>query len=192
MSTLLVLLLGSMLINVVAMNGAPHWRPFTPMNDEFAAAGTLALAHLIALPPLVLGSWLLFTQLLEPLAMTYLRTPVFVAWVLTIVPLVEIMLRRCGRSIPERPGFMALMIANAALLGTALLASGQLQTPLAVLGFSLAAAVALGFLLLAFTALRVRLRHADVPAVFGDAPLSLLTAGIMALAFMGFTGLFQE
>lgn len=192
MSALLPILLGSMLINVVAMNGAPRWRPFTAMHDEFAAARALALAHLIALPPLVLGSWLLFTQVLQPLAMTYLRTPAFVALVLSVVPLAEIMLRRHGRLIPERPGFTLLMITNTSLLGVALLASSRLQTPLAVLGFSLTAAVTLGFLLLAFTALRARLRHADVPVAFRDAPLLLLTAGIMALAFMGFTGLVQE
>lgn len=192
MSALLLILLSSMLINIVAMNSAPHWRPFTAMNDEFASARTLALAHLIALPPVVLGSWLLFTQLLQPLSMTYLRTPAFVALVLTVVPLVEIILRRHGRLVPERPGFALLMITNAGLLGAALLASDRLHAPVAVLGFSLAAAAALGFLLLAFTALRARLRHIDVPAVFRDAPLSLLTAGIMALAFMGFTGLIQK
>jgi electron transport complex protein RnfA len=192
MSARLLILLSSMLINIVAMNGAPRWRPFTVMNDEFAAARTLAIAHLIALPPLVLGSWLLFTRLLQPLSMTYLRTPAFVALVLTIVPLVETILRRHGRLVPERPGFVLLMITNASLLGAALLASNRLHAPIVVLGFSLATAFALGFLLLAFTALHARLRHADVPAIFRDAPLSLLTTGIMALAFMGFSGLIQE
>ncbi len=59
-------------------------------------------------------------------------------------------------------------------------------------GFSIFAAAALGFLLLAFAAMQERLEHANVPSVFRDAPLALVSAGIMALAFMGFTGLIQE
>jgi electron transport complex protein RnfA len=105
---------------------------------------------------------------------------------------VELGLRRDGRLIPQRPGFALLMVTNSAALGVALLVDTRMRTFIDAVLFSIAAATAFGFLLLAFAALQERLQHAAVPKVFRDAPLALVTAGIMALAFMGFTGFIQE
>ena len=85
-----------------------------------------------------------------------------------------------------------LMMTNSAVLGIALMVGIRMQNIVDAVLFAIAMAVALGFLLLAFAALHERLQHADVPTVFRDAPLALVTAGIMALAFMGFTGFIQE
>jgi electron transport complex protein RnfA len=117
---------------------------------------------------------------------------VFVAVILAIVPLVELMFRRDGRLRPQRPGFALLMMSNSAVLGVALMVGIRMQNIVDAVLFAIAMAAALGFLLLAFAALHERLQHADVPTVFRDAPLALVTAGIMALAFMGFTGFIQE
>ena len=84
------------------------------------------------------------------------------------------------------------MMANSAVLGVALMVAIRMQTVVDAVVFAIAMAAALWFLLLAFAALHERMQHADVPAVFRDAPLALVTAGIMALAFMGFTGIIQE
>jgi electron transport complex protein RnfA len=78
------------------------------------------------------------------------------------------------------------------VLGIALMVDSRMQNIFDAVAFSVAMAAALGFLMLAFAAMHDRLQHADVPRVFRDAPLALVTAGIMALAFMGFTGLIQE
>jgi electron transport complex protein RnfA len=78
------------------------------------------------------------------------------------------------------------------VLGIALMVDSRMQNIVDAVSFSIAMSVALGFLMLAFAALHERLQHADVPRVFRDAPLALVSVGIMALAFMGFTGLIQE
>jgi electron transport complex protein RnfA len=143
-------------------------------------------------PSVAAVTWLLSKALLEPNGLGYLRTLAFIAVTLAIVPLVEFGLRRDGRLQPQRPGFALLMTANATVLGVALMVDSRMQNIVDAVLFSIAAAAALGFLLLAFAALHERLQHADVPGVFRDAPLALVTAGIMALAFMGFTGLIQE
>jgi electron transport complex protein RnfA len=85
-----------------------------------------------------------------------------------------------------------VMSTNTALLGIALITDLRGATfGIAVL-LAIGAAVALALLLLAFAALYERLQQADVPVAFREAPLALVTAGIMALAFMGFSGLIQE
>lgn len=192
MSALLLILLSAVLVNVTALTRMPAWRPFEAITGTFAAARALAIASLITVPVVSAITWLLSALLLEPNGMRYLRTLAFVAVILAVVPVVEWMLRRDGRLRPQRPGFALLMMTNAAVLGVALMVDIRMQNIVDAVLFAIAMAAALGFLLLAFAALHERLQHADVPTVFRDAPLALVTAGIMALAFMGFTGFIQE
>jgi electron transport complex protein RnfA len=192
MSALLLILLSTVLVNVMALTRMPAWRPFETITGTFAAARALAIASLMTVPVVTAITWLLSTLLLEPSGVSYLRTLAFVAVILAVVPMVELVLRRDGRLRPQRPGFALLMMTNAAVLGVALMADIRMQNIVDAVLFAIAMAAALGFLLLAFAALHERLQHADVPTVFRDAPLALVTAGIMALAFMGFTGFIQE
>lgn len=192
MSALLLILLSAVLVNVMALTRMPAWRPFEALTGTFKGAQALAIASLIAVPAVATVTWCLSKVLLEPNDLTYLRTLAFVAVALAIVPLVEFALRRDGRLRPQRPGFTLLLTTNSAVLGVALMVDTRMQDFFDAVGFSFVAAAALGFLLLAFAAMHERLQHADVPNVFRDAPLALISAGIMALGFMGFTGLIQE
>jgi electron transport complex protein RnfA len=191
-SALLLILLSAVLVNVTALTSMPAWRPFEGITGTFTTARALAMVSLITVPIVSAITWLLSALLLKPSGVGYLRTLVFVAVILAVVPLVELALRRDGRLRPQRPGFSLLMMTNAAVLGVALMVDIRMQNIVDAVLFAIAMAAALGFLLLAFAALHERLQHADVPAVFRDAPLALVTAGIMALAFMGFTGFIQE
>jgi len=192
MSALLLILLSAVLVNVMALTSMPAWRPFESIIGTFAAARALAIASLITVPIVSAITWLLSALLLTPSGVGYLRTLVFVAVILAVVPLVEWVLRRDGPLRPQRPGFALLMMTNAAVLGVALMVDIRMQNIVDAVLFAIAMAAALGFLMLAFAALHERLQHADVPSVFRNAPLALVTAGIMALAFMGFTGFIQE
>jgi electron transport complex protein RnfA len=192
MSALLLILLSAVLVNVIALTHMPAWRPFEEVTSTFKAAQALALASLVAIPAVCAVAWTIAKLLLEPADLGYLRTLVFVIVALAIVPLVEAALRRSARARPLRPGFTLLLTTNSAVLGVALMVDARMRNILDAVGFSIFAALALSFLLLAFAAMHERLQHADVPSVFREAPLALVTAGIMALAFMGFTGLIQE
>lgn len=192
MSALLLILLSAVLVNVMALTRMPSWRPFEAVTGTFKGAQGLAIASLIAVPVVAAITWSLSAVLLEPNELGYLRTLMFVVVAVAVVPLVEFGLRRDGRLQPQRPGFALLMTTNSAVLGVALMVDARMQNILDAVSFSIAMAMALGFLLLAFAAMHERLQHADVPSVFRDAPLALVSAGIMALAFMGFTGLIQE
>lgn len=192
MSALLLILLSTVLVNIIALTRMPAWRPFEALTGTFAGAWALAVASLITVPAVTAITWPLSQGLLQPNGLDYLRTLAFVVVILAVVPLVEFGLRRDGRLRPQRPGFAILMTTNSAVLGVALMADSRMHDIVDAVLFSVAIAAALGFLLLAFAALHERLQHADVPGAFRDAPLALVTAGIMALAFMGFTGFIQE
>jgi H+/Na+-translocating ferredoxin:NAD+ oxidoreductase subunit A len=192
MSSLLLILLSTVLVNLTVLAVVSAWRPFAATNTVFDGALGLSVASLLTLPAVVLLSWLTAAWLLVPLDLQYLRTPAFVAIILIVVPLVEWGLRRQGRFPPSRPGFALLMTANATVLGTPLILASRMTSSWTALLASIGIAGALGALTLAFAALHERLRHADIPAVFRDAPIALVTAGIAALACMGFTGVIQE
>jgi electron transport complex protein RnfA len=192
MAALLLVLLSSVLVTTVVLAHMPQWRPFVAPTDVFGGARIIAILCLAAVPAVALLGWLLVRLVLGPWHLEYLRTPALVAVVLIIVPLVELVLRRRGTLLTQQPGFALVMSTNTALLGIALITDLRGATFGTAVLLAIGAAVALALLLLAFAALYERLQQADVPAVFREAPLALITAGIMALAFMGFSRLIQE
>jgi electron transport complex protein RnfA len=192
MASLLLVLLSSVLVTTVVLAHMPQWRPFVAPTDVFGGARVIAMLCLAAVPAVALLGWLLMRLVLGPWHLEYLRTSALVAVVLIIVPLVELVVRRRGTLLTQQPGFALVMSTNTALLGIALITDLRGATFGTAVLLAIGAAVALALLLLAFAALYERLQQADVPAVFREAPLALITAGIMALAFMGFSRLIQE
>ena len=192
MVALLMVLLSSVLVTTVVLAHMPQWRPFVTPTDIFGDARVVALLGLVAVPAVALLGWLVARLVLGPWHLEYLRTPMLVAVVLIVVPLLEVALRRRRGILTQQPGFALVMITNTALLGIALITDLRSANFGVAVLLAIGAAVALAVLLLAFAALYERLQHADVPMIFREAPLALITAGIMALAFMGFSGLIQE
>jgi electron transport complex protein RnfA len=192
MASLLMVLLSSVLVTTVVLAHMPQWRPFVTPTDIFGGARLIATACLVAVPAVALFGWLLARFVLAPWHMEYLRTPALIAVVLIVVPLLDLALRRRNAIVTQQPGFALVMSTNTALLGIALITDLRAATFGVAVLLAIGAAVALAVLLLAFAALYERLQHADIPVVFREAPLALVTAGIMALAFMGFSGLIQE
>lgn len=192
MSSLLLILLSAVLVSVVAIRGVEGWRPFVDTTDVYENAVGLAHAHAIAIPLVAIATWLLNGYVLEPLGLSYLRTPTFVAIVLAVISGVEILVRRGGKRMPARPAFSMVLATNSALLGIALLTLGLAPRVTQLLMLSAGAAAAFAVLLLAAATIHERLRYADVPAPFKEAPITLISAGLMALGCMGFIGLIPE
>jgi electron transport complex protein RnfA len=172
MVALLMVLLSSVLVTTVVLAHMPQWRPFVTPTDIFGGARVIAILGLVAVPAVALLGWLIAR--------------------LVLVPLLDVALRRRQAILPQQPGFALVMSTNTALLGIALITDLRSANFGVAVLLAIGAAVALAMLLLAFAALYERLQHADVPVIFREAPLALITAGIMALAFMGFSGLIQE
>jgi electron transport complex protein RnfA len=192
MSSLLLILLSAVLVSMVAIRGVEGWRPFVDTTDVYENAVGVALAHAIALPLVGLASGALASFVLDPLQLGYLRTPAFIALVIVVASLTEVWMRRQGKHVPARPAFALLLTTNSALFGVAL-AGEQLSSRFVGLVFvSFGAAAGFAILLLSAATLYERIRYADVPAPFKEAPIALITAGLMALGCMGFIGLIPE
>lgn len=135
-------------------------------------------------------AWLIDTWILIPLNLIYLRTLAFILVIAVVVQFTEMVVRKTSPVLYRLLGiFLPLITTNCAALGVALLninlGHNFLQS--ALYGFS--AAVGFSLVMVLFAAIRERLAVADVPAPFRGNAIALITAGLMSLAFMGFSGL---
>ena len=190
MTELLLLALGASLVNNFVLSNFLGLCPFIGVSRRFEAAAGMALATLFVLT-LVSGlSFALWQWVLVPLGLEYLRTLAFILLIAGVVQFTEIMVRATSPLLHQLLGiFLPLITTNCAVLGVALLNVNRQHGLLESLVFGASAGAGFGLALLLFTALRERLDTADVPRAFRGAPVALVTAGLMALAFMGFAGL---
>jgi len=190
MSDLFLLAIGASLVNNFVLTQFLGLCPFVGVSRRFEAAAGMALATLFVLTLASGASYAMWHWILEPLGLGYLRTLVFILLIAAVVQVTEMMVRATSPLLHELLGvFLPLITTNCAVLGVALLNLERQHGLIESLVFGAAAAAGFGLALLAFTGLRERLETADVPAAFRGTPLALITAGLMALAFMGFGGL---
>ncbi len=190
MTELLLLALGASLVNNFVLSNFLGLCPFIGVSRRFEAAAGMALATLFVLTIASGLSFALWHWVLVPLGLEYLRTLVFILLIAGVVQFTEIMVRATSPLLHQLLGiFLPLITTNCAVLGVALLNVDRQHGLLESLVFGASAGAGFGLALLLFTTLRERLDTADVPHAFRGAPVALVTAGLMALAFMGFAGL---
>ena len=193
MSDLFLLAIGASLVNNFVLTQFLGLCPFVGTSRRFEAAAGMAFATLFVLTLASGASWAAWHWLLEPLGLGYLRTLVFVLLIAAVVQGTEMIVRATSPLLHELLGvFLPLITTNCAVLGVALLNLERRHGFVESLVFGASAAAGFGLALLLFAGLRERMDTADVPAAFRGTPIALVTAGLMALAFMGFNGLVAQ
>jgi electron transport complex protein RnfA len=164
--------------------------PFMGVSNKLEGAIGMAVATMFVLTLSSASSYLVNRYLLQPLALEYLSTLSFILVIAVTVQLTELVMRKTSPLLFRILGiFLPLITTNCAVLGVALLNVQEQHNLLQSSLYGFGAAAGFGIVLVMFAAVRERIRHADVPWHFRGAPIGLITAGLMALAFMGFTGL---
>ncbi len=190
MSEYLLLLVGTVLVNNFVLVKFLGLCPFMGVSKKLETAIGMGLATTFVLTLASICAWLINTYILLPLGLIYLRTLAFILVIAVVVQFTELVVRKTSPVLYRLLGiFLPLITTNCAVLGVALLnvnlSHNFLQST--VYGFSAAAGFSLVMVL--FAAIRERIAVADVPAPFKGSSIALITAGLMSLAFMGFTGL---
>jgi len=186
----LLILLGTMLVNNFVLVKFLGLCPFMGVSRQLDAAVGMALATGFVLTLAAGLSWAIQHWLLEPLDIGDLRTPAFILVIAATVQFTELLLHRQNPRLYRALGiYLPLITTNCAVLGVALLNVQAKHSLLESVLSGFGAAVGFGLVLLMFAALRERLEAAPVPSAFRGAPIALVTAGLMALAFAGFTGM---
>jgi len=185
-----LILVSTVLVNNFVLAKFLGLCPFLGVSNKIETAIGMSLATTFVLTLSAVASYLTEAYLLEPLDLTYLRTIMFIVVIAVVVNFTEMVVRKTSPLLHNVLGiYLPLITTNCAVLGVALLnvqqAHGLLES--ALYGFG--AAVGFSMVLILFSALRERLAAADVPLSFEGVPIALITAGLMALAFMGFAGM---
>jgi electron transport complex protein RnfA len=190
MSELLLLALGAGLVNNIVLTHLLGVCPFVGMSRRFEVASQMALTTVFVLTLAAGLGYAAWQWLLQPLGLEHLRTLVFILLVAGLAQAIDLYTRATNPLLAEALGlFLPLATVNCAVLGVMLLNLTRHHGLLESLAFGAGAGAGYGLVLMLFAALRDRLETADVPAAFRGAPIALVTAGLMALAFMGFARL---
>lgn len=190
MSEIIVILIGTILVNNFVLTRFLGLCPFMGVSRNLEAATGMSLATGFVLTLSSATAYLLHQYVLVPLGLEYLRTLSFILVIAGSVQFTEIMVRRLSPLLDQVLGiFIPLIATNCAVLGVALLNVQQAGSFVESLFFGLGAAAGFALVLVLFSAIRERLEAADVPAPFRGTAIALMTAGIMSLAFMGFAGM---
>ena len=155
---------------------------------ETAIGMSMATAFVLTLASVC--SYMIYTWVLDPLGLTYLKTISFILVIAAVVQFAKMFIEKTSPLLYRVLGvFLPLITTNCAVLGVALQNTNKAHTFMesAIYGFGAAAGFAL--VLILFSAMRERLAVADVPIHFKGAAIGMITAGLMSLAFMGFAGL---
>jgi electron transport complex protein RnfA len=190
MTQLFVILVATVLVNNFVLTRFLGLCPFLGVSRNIEAAAGMSLATTFVLTLSSASAYLLHEYVLEPLDLGYLRTIAFILVIAASVQFTEIMVRRLSPLLDQVLGiYIPLIATNCAVLGVALLNVQQSTGFVQSVFYGLGAAGGFALVLVMFAAIRERLEAADIPAPFRGTAIALVTAGMMSLAFMGFSGM---
>ena len=187
---LLLILISSALVSNVVLSQFLGLCPFLGVSKkvETAAGMGTAVIFVITLSSAVAG--VIYKFVLVPLDITYLQTIVFILVIAALVQIVEILLQKFSPSLYASLGiYLPLITTNCAVLGASELNADAGRGILASTVFGISLALGFGLALLLFASLRERLAVSRIPKAMQGTAIALVTAGILAMAFMGFAGL---
>lgn len=192
MTEYVLILVSTVLVNNFVLVKFLGLCPFMGVSRKLETATGMSLATTFVLTLSSICSYLVNEYLLVPLHIEYLRTISFILVIAAVVQFTEMVVHKTSPLLYQVLGiFLPLITTNCAVLGVALLNTqehhGFMQS--ALYGFG--AAVGFSMVLILFAAMRERVAVADVPEVFKGNAIALITAGLMSLAFMGFSGLIK-
>jgi len=186
----LLLFLSTALVNNVVLVQFLGLCPFMGVSNKLDTALSMGLATTFVLTLAAIASWILEHYVLQPLGIEYLRIISFILVIAAVVQFTEMLIQKTSPVLYQVLGiFLPLITTNCAVLGVALLNVQKDHSFLesAIYGFGSAAGFTV--VMVIFAGMRERLTLADVPDSFSGIPIAFISAGLLSLAFMGFSGL---
>lgn len=186
----ILLLISTVLVNNFVLVQFLGLCPFMGVSGKLETAIGMSMATTFVLTLASVCSYLIETYLLAAFGLEYLRTLSFILVIAVVVQFTEMVVQKTSPTLYRLLGiFLPLITTNCAVLGVALLNIKEQHSLMESAIYGFGAAVGFSLVLILFSAMRERLAAADVPSPFKGASIAMITAGLMSLAFMGFTGL---
>ena len=185
--TLTAIVIGAIFVNNVVLSQFLGICPFLGVSSKVGTAAGMGMAVTFGMALASLVTWCLQEYVLLPFNIGYMQTIVFILVIAALVQMVEIILKKVSPALYQSLGiFLPLITTNCAVLGVAILMVQKDFTLLTGVVFSVATALGFALAMILFAGLRERLEVEDVPAGLRGVPIALITASLLAMAFMGF------
>ena len=184
------IIIGAIFVNNVVLAQFLGICPFLGVSSKVETSMGMgaAVTFVMALSGIV--TWLIQTYILVPLGIEYMQTIVFILVIAALVQMVEIVLKKVSPSLYQALGiFLPLITTNCAVLGVAILMIQKEFNLLQGVVYNVSIALGFALALVIFAGLRERIEFEEAPKAFQGVPIALITASILAMAFMGFSGL---
>ncbi|GAB6051913.1 electron transport complex subunit RsxA [Magnetospira thiophila] len=190
MESYFLLILGTVLVNNVVLVKFLGLCPFMGVSNKVDTALGMGFATTFVLTLSAAASWVVEHFVLVPLDIGFLRILTFILVIAAVVQFTEMTIRKFSPTLYQVLGiFLPLITTNCAVLGVALLNIQEDNDFTQSLLYGFGSAVGFTLVMVIFAGLRERLALGNVPLAFAGSPIGFITAGLLALAFMGFTGL---
>ena len=190
MKSLILIIIGGALINNVVLNQFLGICSFLGVSKQMKASASLGGAVIFVMTIASAVASLLYDFVLEPLGMAFMKTIIFILVIAALVQIVEMFLKKKSPAVYKALGiYLPLITTNCAVLGVALtnVQNGYNFLESVLAGFGTAVGFTLAIVLLA--GIRSRIHEEDLPAPLRGAPIVMIAAALMSIAFMGFSGL---
>lgn len=166
--------------------------PFLGVSKKVDTAIGMGLAVTFVMTIATIVTFLLQKGILEAFGLEYLQTITFILVIAALVQMVEIILKKTSPALYQALGvFLPLITTNCAILGVAILVTQKDYNLMESVIYAIATSIGFALALIIFSGIREQLELTKVPKAMKGIPLALITAGIMAMAFMGFSGIDQ-
>ena len=184
------IIIGAIFVNNVVLAQFLGICPFLGVSSKVDTSLGMGAAVTFVMALASIVAWSIQEFILVPLHIEYMQTIVFILVIAALVQMVEIVLKKVSPSLYQALGiFLPLITTNCAVLGVAILMIQKEFNLLQSFAYSVSTAVGFALALVIFAGIRERLELEDVPSAVKGNPIALITAAILAMAFMGFSGL---
>lgn len=164
--------------------------PFIGVSKNLQSAYGMTMAVMFVMAVATAATWLLQHYVLVPLDLVYVQTIVFILVIAVLVQMLEIILKKTSPGLYAALGvYLPLITTNCAVLGVAILVAQREFGFVHSIVYAIATAAGFGLALILFSAIRTQLAMANVPRSMRGVPIALIVAGILAMAFLGFSGM---
>jgi electron transport complex protein RnfA len=190
---LLWILIGSMFVNNIIFARFLGCCPFLGVSTKTETAKGMGVAVIFVLVMAAVMTWLAFHLVLVPLGLEYLYTLSFILIIAALVQFVELLLKKINPVLYKSLGiFLPLITTNCAVLGVAVINMNENYTLIESVVNALGSSMGFLMALLLMSGIRERIdRNTNVPKCLQGLPIALVTAGLMSIAFMGFSGIIK-
>ncbi|MDX1828829.1 MAG: RnfABCDGE type electron transport complex subunit A [Lutibacter sp.] len=187
----IVILIAAVFVNNIVLSQFLGICPFLGVSNKVSTSVGMSGAVLFVMTIATTATYLLYEYILVPAGLDYLKTITFILVIAALVQMVEIILKRVSPPLYQALGvFLPLITTNCAVLGVAILALGlENGSLLKAVFFAIANSIGFALALILFASIREHLELANIPKGMKGVPINLLVAGLLSLAFLGFTGL---